>query len=302
MNLQSALDPQGVEAAGIAHIAFILFAGGGLIFLAVLILTALALSSTHRWLGSTRLVIAGGIVFPLVTLSALLLYTLPASPRIGSERPADVLVEIVGHQWWWRIEYLTAQGAPDFATANELHLPRGAVVELRLRSADVLHSFWVPSLAGKLDMIPGRENRLRMVADRLGTFRGQCAEYCGGPHAQMALLVRVEPPVEFAAWLEAQRKPQSAAGSRPEGRRLFLEYCASCHTVRGIGAKGELGPDLTHFAGRLSLGAGILPIDAATLPGWIAGSQHLKPGNLMPEFSLTNPEMRELVDYLRSLH
>lgn len=300
MNLQSALDPQGAEAQGIAHIAAVLFAGGGLIFLAVLILTALALSSSHRWLGSTRLVVAGGIVFPVVTLLALLLYTLSASPRIGSERSADVLVEVVGHQWWWRVEYLTAQGTPDFATANELRLPRGAVVELRLHSADVLHSFWVPSLAGKLDMIPGRENRLRLVADRLGDFRGQCAEYCGGAHAQMALLVRVEPPADFAAWLAAQRR--TAAEGRPEGRRLFLAHCASCHTVRGIGAKGELGPDLTHFAGRLSLGAGILPIDAATLPGWIAGNQHIKPGNLMPEFALSNPEMRELVAFLLALH
>ena len=303
-DIQSALAPGGPEAAGIAEITWVLVAGSALIFAAVLILALLAVLRPRPWLGSTRFVVAGGIVFPVVVLSALLIYTLLATPRLSAAGPADVVVEVTGHQWWWEVAYLDDRGENDFTTANEIRIPVGQVVELRLRSADVLHSFWVPALAGKLDLIPGKDNRLRVAADDAGTFRGQCAEYCGGPHAQMALYVIAEDPVVFDAWRVAQRAPQRGIDgpAAAAGKELFLAHCASCHTLRGTAAEGELGPDLTHFASRISLGAGILPNHSGTIAGWIAGNQRLKPGNLMPEIrNLDSDELRTLADWLGTL-
>lgn len=302
--LQSALAPRGPEAAAIAEITWVLVAGGMVILAIVLVIAALALLRPPAWLGSTRLVVAGGILFPVVTLSALLVYALVAAPRQASARPAHVIVEVVGHQWWWEVNYLDDDGAADFTTANEIHIPVGPEVELRLRSADVLHSFWVPPLAGKLDLIPGKDNRLRLAADRAGTFRGQCAEYCGGPHAQMALFVIAEDPARFDAWRAAQREPQQgiAGAQAAKGKELFLTHCASCHTLRGTAAEGQLGPDLTHFASRISLGAGIRANHAGTVAGWIAGNQRMKPGNLMPEIrELDGDELRTLSGWLGTL-
>ncbi|MDT3669572.1 MAG: c-type cytochrome [Aromatoleum sp.] len=304
VGLQSALAPRGPEAAAIAEITWVLVAGGALIFAIVLVIAALALLRPPAWLASTRLVVAGGIVFPVVVLSALLAYALVAAPRQAGATPTDIVVEVVGHQWWWEVNYLDGDGAPDFATANEIRIPVGREVELRLRSADVLHSFWVPALAGKLDLIPGKDNRLRVAADQAGTFRGQCAEYCGGPHAQMALFVVAEDPARFDAWRAAQREPQQGIddAQAAEGKELFLAHCASCHTLRGTAAEGELGPDLTHFASRLSLGAGIRANHVGTVAGWIAGNQRMKPGNLMPEIrDLDGDELRTLSAWLGTL-
>jgi len=169
-------------------------------------------------------------------------------------------------------------------------------VELSLVSADVIHSFWVPSLAGKVDLLPGRSTRLHLTADRPGVYRGQCAEYCGGPHAKMAFHVIAETPEGFEAWRKNQRRPAAA------GNALFAARCATCHTVRGTSAAGTLGPDLTHVGSRMSLGAGTLPNNEGTLAGWIASSQHIKPGNLMPSFKdLTGEELRALAIYLEAL-
>jgi cytochrome c oxidase subunit 2 len=196
----------------------------------------------------------------------------------------------------WRVRYLGASGQPDFDTANEIRIPTGRPVELSLASADVIHSFWVPNLAGKIDMIPGRTNRVRLFADRAGVFRGQCAEYCGGPHAQMALYVIADSPERFEAWRDDQRKPATRSDA------LFAARCGTCHTIRGTAAAGTRGPDLTHVASRGSLGAGVLPMSAAALADWTTSSQHLKPGNLMPEFrELPEEELRALATYLASL-
>jgi cytochrome c oxidase subunit 2 len=301
--IQSALDPHGPEAAGIADITWVMLAGGAVVFVLVVVLTALALVAPRPWLASRVLVVAGGIAFPAVVLGALLVYTLMASPRLAAAQPADVVIAVEGNQWWWRVDYLDAAGQPDFTTANEIRIPVGASVEVRLATADVLHSFWVPALAGKLDLVPGRDHRLRLVADREGRFRGQCAEYCGGPHGLMAIFVIAEPLERFEAWREAQRLPRPEnATMNPRGRDLFLSHCASCHTVRGTRAAGTRGPDLTHFASRVSLGAGILPNDIATVEAWIARNQHFKPGNLMPEFRMfSGDELRALAGYLGEL-
>jgi cytochrome c oxidase subunit 2 len=297
--IQSALNPQGPDAALIAEISWVLFIGAALIFAAVMALAAYAVFAKRQSaarLSPRMLVVGGGIVFPAVTLFALLVYSLA---RAASLHPADaqaLRIEVVGEQWWWRVHYLDAEGRRDFATANEIRVPVGRPVELELKSADVIHSFWVPVLAGKLDMIPGKTNRLRVRADRAGEFRGQCAEYCGGPHALMALYVVAEEEAGYERWAESQRRPAA------EGNALFLSRCAGCHTVRGTPAAGHLGPDLTHVGGRLTIGAGLLPNNAGALAGWIASSQHLKPGNLMPAFAhLPGEELRALAGYLESL-
>jgi cytochrome c oxidase subunit 2 len=276
----------------------VLFAGGAAIFLLVMALAGWALfGPPHRraWLARRSFVIAGGIAFPVAVLSALLVYSFLSTGPAGDAEGA-LKIEVVGQQWWWRVTYRDASGRTDFETANEIRIPVGRPVEIVVRSADVLHSFWVPNLAGKLDMIPGRANRLRIEADRAGQYRGQCAEYCGGPHALMAFFVVAEEPQHFERWLAQQRSPGTA--SNP----VFMSRCAACHAVRGTGARGTLGPDLTHVGSRVSLGAGILPNDRAALERWITASQHVKPGNLMPSTpDLAAGELRDLVAYLEAL-
>jgi len=297
-SVQSALAPHGPGAAITAEIAWVLFLGGGLVFLLVMALAAWAAFGRRReWLAGGTALIAGGVVFPIVVLFALLVYTLLAAARIADAHGAPALrIEVVGEQWWWRVHYLDETGGRDFATANELRIPVGRTVEVELRSADVLHSFWVPALAGKLDLIPGRTNRLRFRADRPGVFRGQCAEYCGGPHAQMAFHVVAEEEAEFERWRAGQRAPAAGANE------LFLARCAACHAVRGTPAAGTLGPDLTHAGSRLAIGAGILPNDAGAIAAWITASQRIKPGNLMPEFhDLGGAELGALAAYVASL-
>ncbi len=297
--IQSTLNPQGPDAAIIAEMSWVLFAGASVIFVAVMAIAAYAVFASReraQRLSPRLLVVGGGIVFPVVTLFALLVYSLA---RAGSLHPVEddaLRIEVVGEQWWWRVHYLDAEGRRDFATANEIRVPAGRPVELLLRSGDVVHSFWVPVLAGKLDMIPGRTNRLRVRAAQPGEFRGQCAEYCGGPHAFMALYFVAEEPVRFEKWRDAQRRPAA------QENELFIANCAGCHTVRGTPAAGLLGPDLTHVGSRLSIGAGMLPTNEGALAGWIASSQHLKPGNLMPSFQhFSGEELRSLAAYLGSL-
>jgi cytochrome c oxidase subunit 2 len=275
----------------------VLFIGGGAIFVLVMALTAWALLGRPRWLARRSFVAGAGIAFPVVVLSALLAYVFASgalTPAVSDAAPLKI--EVTAEQGWWRVRYLDASGGTDFVTANEIHLPAGRAVELSLASGDVIHSFWVPSLAGKIDMIPGRRTRLRLAADRPGVYRGQCAEYCGGPHAKMAFYVIAQAPERFEAWREQQRRPAAS------GNAVFNTRCASCHAVRGTSAAGLRGPDLTHVASRRSLGAATLPMNAGTLAAWIASSQQHKPGNLMPEFrEFTPQELQALAAYLASL-
>jgi cytochrome c oxidase subunit II len=293
---QSALNPHSPEAAATALLAWILIIGATIIFIAVMVLAALAIRTRPGWLANRHAVVWGGIAFPFVVLSVLLVYSAARGVSLAQHEPVALRIEVTGHQWWWRVRYLDAAGALDFETANEIRLPVGRRVELALASADVLHSFWVPNLAGKLDMIPGRVNRLAFTPDTAAVFRGQCAEYCGGPHAQMALYIVTLPPDAFEQWRNDQRRPAAAAD------RTFESHCAVCHTVRGSEARGALGPDLTHVSSRLSIGAGTLPTDAGQLAHWIVSSQHLKPGNLMPAFrTFSSAELAALAGYLASL-
>ena len=290
--IQSVLNPYAPDAAVIAEIAWVLFAGATLIFLGVIALAAYSVFGSRQRtsrLSPRVLIVGGGIVFPALVLFALLVYSFARGGVLHIAEPGALRIEVIAEQWWWRLRY------PEFETANEIRIPAGRPVELVLRSADVIHSFWVPALAGKLDMIPGRVNVLRVRASSPGQFRGQCAEYCGGPHALMAFYVVAEPPERYEAWADAQRAPARAA------HPLFMAHCATCHTVRGTPAAGTLGPDLTHVGSRLSLAAGVLPNNPGAFAAWIASSQHLKPGNLMPSFNLAGEELRALALYLEGL-
>ena len=289
------LTPAGPEGEVLAEMAWVLFIGAAAIFVLVMALLAWSLKG-RRELAEGRFIVGGGIVFPTLTLAALLVYSLVRGAAVQAPAEAAMRIEVTGEQWWWRVRYLDAQGRLDFETANEIRIPAGQPVLLELKSADVIHSFWVPSLAGKLDMIPGRTNRLRLLAARPGEYRGQCAEYCGGPHAFMAFFVVAQEEGAFRNWVDVQRRPANQASP------LFDSHCAGCHTVRGTAAAGALGPDLTHVGSRKTLGAALLPMNRGALAGWIASSQHLKPGNLMPSFGMLSPEeLKGLAEYLEAL-
>ncbi|MFC7397518.1 cytochrome c oxidase subunit II [Chelatococcus sp. GCM10030263] len=307
--VQSALAPRGPNAEGIATLSWIMFAGAGLIFLLVMALLAFALLAPpgrRGWLADRRMVIAGGIVFPVVVLSALLVYGLAlARGLVSVPGEAPLEIHVVGEQFWWRVRYEADDGREPLVTANEIHIPVGRPVRFTLTTADVIHSFWVPSLAGKLDMIPGQANRLVLKADRPGVYRGQCAEFCGAAHALMAFEVVAHAPEAFEDWLRAERQPARAPPTtfQARGRDLFIQSgCGACHRVRGTSADGDLGPDLTHIGSRRSIAAGIYPNNRGTLAGWIASSQHLKPNNKMPSFPVFSGEdLRAIAAYLEGL-
>jgi cytochrome c oxidase subunit 2 len=307
-DVQSVLAAHGPEAERILLLSWVLFAGAGAILIGVVAVTAVAAFAPLSWrkrLGNERLVVGAGIVFPVVALSALLAYGLFVM-RAGTAAPAGepLRIAVVGEQWWWRIVYTGPDGRR-FESANELRIPTGRPVDLSLSTADVIHSFWVPNLAGKVDMIPGRTNRLRLAAERPGVSRGQCAEFCGGAHALMSFYVVAMPPNEFAAWLErvASDADAPATTSLRRGQQTFLAAgCGGCHSVRGTPANGTIGPDLTHVGGRISLAAGVLASDEPAFARWIADNQHIKPQNRMPPFRIfSEAELGALAGYLASL-
>jgi cytochrome c oxidase subunit 2 len=304
---QSALDPAGPNAAAIARLSWIMFGGGVLVLALVMALTALALrrGRSRRIIAAQAAVIAGGIALPVVVLTALLVYGLVlARDIVAQPGPGALSVHVVGEQFWWRVHYEAANGER-IETANEIHIPVGRPVQFTLTTADVIHSFWIPKLGGKLDMIPGQTNRLVLQADRAGVYRGQCTEYCGAAHALMAFDVVAQPVEEFDAWLAGQgRPPQEPADPvLRRGSELFLAAgCGACHALRGTPAAGRIGPDLTHVGSRRSIAAGSYPTNKGTLAGWIASSQHLKPNNRMPSFAIfSGEELRAVAGYLESL-
>ena len=292
--MQSTLSPRGPAATEITELSWVLFAGGGAIFLLVIVALVLA-ARGRRWMAGEKFIVAAGVAFPVVVLSALLVYVYLIGERLHAEPAPEVRIEITGEQWWWRVRYLDATGKLEFETANEIRIPARRAVELTLRSADVIHSFWVPALAGKIDMIPGRANRLVVTAAGEGTYRGQCAEFCGGPHALMALHVVAQSADDFLIWKKNQMRPAAS------GHALFSARCAACHSVIGTDAAGTRGPDLTHVAGRLFIAAGTLPNTPGNMAGWLADSQHAKPGNLMPSMRLSAAELQSLSAYMATL-
>jgi cytochrome c oxidase subunit 2 len=247
----------------------------------------------------------GGVVLPFLTLTVLVPFVMKSGHETRASTSADRLsVDVTGSLYWWKMSYRRANGASAAVSANELRLPIGEPVEVFLHSTDVIHSFWIPRLAGKMDMIPGRVNRTVIQADEAGVFRGQCAEYCGLQHTLMAFDVVAVPRSEFDVWLTSLAQP---VGEPPtpflrEGRDAFVSVgCGVCHTVRGL-TEGGLGPDLTLLGTRRSMGAGTLPGGVGNIAAWIASSQHLKTGNGMPSYDqLEGRQLRALAAYLDAL-
>jgi cytochrome c oxidase subunit 2 len=237
----------------------------------------------------TVVALIGALVWTVVVLAA------EDSPKV---RPR-LTIEVTGHQWWWEARYLAPTSDDTFVTANEIHIPTGEPVLIRLIGADVIHSFWLPGLGGKTDIIPGQINLTWLQTDRPGVYLGQCAEYCGVQHAHMAIRVVAQTPGAFAAWRNGQILPADA--SPLSGQQLFVARCGACHTVRGGGAGGIAGPDLTHLMSRATIAAGTVPNDRAGLSGWIANPQALKPGARMPATLLSGPQLTDVVAYLETL-
>jgi cytochrome c oxidase subunit 2 len=303
---QSTLHPApGSAASAVDELGLVLYAGAAVILTVVSILAIAGVIAGPRRVEANRWLLVGGLVLPGILLVALFLHALGVGHALVAHEDPDALrIHVTGKQWWWEVRY--EDGSDEgVLLANELHIPLGRSVEILLGSSDVIHSFWVPALAGKVDMIPGRTTRIVIRADEAGTWRGQCAEYCGAQHALMAFYVVAEPAAAFDAWLARQARDATAAAD-PEwqrGEQAFLRAgCADCHAIRGTAADGRLGPDLTHVGSRRALGAGTLGNHVGTMGGWIAGTQDIKPGSHMPSTrTLTGPELRALASWLASL-
>lgn len=306
--VQSALAPSGSDASAIAALFWWMTAGALVAWAGTI-----ALALYHAYHGAAMrnrrrdrlLIVGGGVVIPTVTLTVLLVFGLAMLPRAVARAPEGSLqITVVGEQWWWRVTYLPPAGEP-IVLANEIRLPVGEPVQFRLKSDNVIHSFWIPSLAGKMDMIPGRATWLTVRPTATGVFRGACAEYCGTSHALMAFYVEVMERAAFDRWLTGQ----AAAATPPTGELasrgsdLFQSNgCGACHTVRGTPADGVVGPDLTHVGSRISIGAGILPTEPDPLRRWISRTEAIKPGVHMPAFGmLPDDDVRALAAYLHGL-
>jgi cytochrome c oxidase subunit II len=301
---QSALDPAGPTAASIHQLGMVMYAGAAVVTLLVTVLMLVPFLRRRARPVNRRLFLwGGGVALPLVTLTLLVPYVLGTGQESRAP-PGRLHVDVTGHLWWWEVSYRRGDSALPVRSGNELRLPAGEPVELLLHANDVIHSFWVPNLAGKTDMIPGRVTRMVIQADRPGVYRGQCAEYCGTQHALMAFDVAVLPSEEFEAWLTrlASPVPEPPTADLRLGRDLFVDTgCGACHTVRGV-SEGRLGPDLSQVGLRRSIGAGTLPGGVGNIAAWIASAEHLKPGNAMPSYDqLEGPQLRALAAYLGSL-
>jgi cytochrome c oxidase subunit 2 len=313
---QSALDPQSGQASHLANLFW--FFTGVCLVIWLLVMAALA------WLLLRRRPVLDAepegdapqehrrksqVVIALTLLTATILAVFGVTSFYATRNftwanTHTLTLKITAQQWWWQVEYQNEDASQTVTTANEIHIPVGRPVTLDLRATDVIHSFWVPNLMGKQDMIPGRQTLLTLQADRPGLYRGQCAEFCGLGHAKMAFLVFAEPQEKFEAWrrhqLEDAKKP--GAPIRRRGLELFEHGpCAACHTVNGTDAAGQVAPDLTHFGGRATIAAGLLHNTPENLGRWLADPQEVKPGTNMPEVPLSPADRAALVAYLEGL-
>lgn len=307
---QSALHPAGTGAEQIAELFWRM--GGGALVIWVLVITIAVYAARSRPATKDRvagwLIVGGGVIFPTVVLGGLLIYSLPLTSQLRAPDDIKIRVAVSGEQWWWRVRYLAPLQSKTGAvveSANEIRLPAGEWVEFTLTSPDVIHSFWIPSLGGKIDMIPGRTTTLVLEPIKPGVYRGACAEYCGTSHALMKFMVMVTDPVEFEHWLERQAKHAEPAVEplARQGQQAFLmNGCGACHTIRGTDADGKVGPDLTHVGGRLSLGAAVLPNNPEAFVQWIGHTDQVKPDVKMPAFGMLTPEeLTAIAAYLSGL-
>lgn len=252
--------------------------------------------------GNPVAVIYAGLVLSTVVLFGVTIWTMMTLADIaGPPSAPKVTIEVTGHEWWWEVRYIGDDPSQTFVTANEIHIPVGEPVAIKLRSADVIHSFWVPALSGKTDTIPGQTNTTWILADRAGTFRGQCTEYCGLQHAHMGFQVIASPKEKFEAWRKDQLRVASEKSVASPGQRVFMQKCAVCHTIRGTTAGGRVGPDLTHLMTRGAIAADTLPNRVGYLSGWIADPQHVKPGSKMPRLDIDGQDLAQVRNYLETL-
>ncbi len=304
---QSSLAPAGRSAEQIADLFWWMAAGAAVVWAAVvgLVVYSVRVAPGRRNRHASLLIMGGGALVPTGILAMLLVFGLSLMPEMLAPAPEGSLKIIVtGEQWWWRVRYELAT-RKSIVLANEIRLPVGEPVEFHLESADVIHSFWIPSLGGKVDMIPGRQTRLKLEPTRTGVFRGACAEYCGASHALMSFFVVVSEKGEYEGWLKRQAEPApSPAGPlATRGQEVFVASgCGACHTVRGTAARGAVGPDLTHVGSRMSLGAGLLSNNPDDFLHWLTQNERIKPGVHMPSFDvLPQDDRRALAAYLDTL-
>lgn len=307
---QSALQPQGAPADSINALFIAMMIVGGIILAAVLAMLGIGLIKPGQearpltYTQSKNLVLVSGVVIPVIVLLAFTLASAAVDRKVATIPEDAMTVEVIAHQWWWEVIYLDEQQNQIANTANEMVIPVGRPVRLHLMSEDVIHSFWVPNLNGKTDLIPGKTNTSWLQADVAGSYRGQCGEFCGKQHAKMAFTVHARPEAEFRAWLAHQAEPAKApvTEATQRGQQVFLKSaCMMCHAIRGTMALADAAPDLTHIASRQTLAAGTLPNTRGHLMAWISAPQHFKPGNFMPAVPLEPEELNDLAQYLTSL-
>jgi cytochrome c oxidase subunit II len=301
----SSLDPAGPDAHRVAGLWWVIFWLGAAVYVVTMGLVAVAIirarrrdatgaKSPHR-----TLIWGGGVIVPAIILAVLMGFTIDVGRFVGRPPEGPLRIEVIGHQFWWEVNY------PDLGIqdANEINIPTGEPVEIVLTSEDVIHSFWVPRLTGKLDQVPGTVHSLRLEADDPGVYRGQCAEFCGIQHANMIFFVVARERADFDAWVTRSRvPPQPATAEQVQGAEVFMDAgCAECHAIAGTDADARVGPDLTWFGRRRTIGAGTVPNTRGNLGGWVLNPQDLKPGNLMPPTKLGSDELHALLDYLESL-
>jgi cytochrome c oxidase subunit 2 len=299
---QNTLDPAGHPERSITQLFWVMFGVAIVGFGVIVFLLFLGWARREKpnlpggrgEQAATRIVIGFGVALPIVLLTSLFIWSdffvmrSTAAPAKGS---TALTIDVVGHQWWWEVRYAGSTAV----TANEIHIPTHTRVAVVLTTADVIHSFWVPQLNRKADMIPGSTNRLLLIADRPGVYRGQCAEFCGLQHANMAVEVVAEPKAAFDKWLAQNARPA------PRGNALFAQNCSGCHQVRGTSAHATVGPDLTHFASRRSIAAATVANTPQNLHEWLRDPQHVKPGNRMPNLHLSASDWDALQRYVESL-
>lgn len=311
----SVLNPQGDIAESISNLFWILMIMGVPIYIYVIGLVIYTFFSRRHQPdkdsqtpevedspGTLRFIVFNSVIIPAGILLAVFALVLSViNLTLPSARETNLTIEVHAEQWWWDVRY----PEHDIVTANEIMIPAGEAVRIELRSDNVIHSFWVPELAGKMDVIPGAQNGFWIHADEPGVYRGRCAEYCGIQHANMQFLVVALSPPDFELWVTHQQQEAAApeTDSALEGQTVFIRAgCAGCHAIQGFDqAPGGIGPDLTHFASRRTIAAGILPNTRGHLAGWIVNPQNIKPGNQMPNIDLTGEELQSLLDYLQTL-
>ena len=320
--VQSALNPTGPQALNVSKLWWLMFYVCGVVFVLVLVVTCIAflrrgqrnaspderpiLHPPEEKEARKRNVVIAATAITTIILFVFLIESFFIGRGLTAElsRKQGIAIELTGHQWWWEARYMNVDASNIFTTANEIHIPVGVPVSFTLKSNDVIHSFWVPNLSGKKDLIPGKVATIWLQADQPGLYRGQCAEYCGHQHAHMALLIIAESEQQFEAWIrkQIQSAPTPTSDSQKRGQQVFLSTaCVMCHAIGGTTAASVFGPNLTHVGSRQTIAAATLTNTRDHLSQWVTNSQVVKPGNRMPPNNLSSDDLQAVLDYLQSL-